>query len=431
MPPQGKLSCLRTQPSFRHPHFQPFHAPEPLADSPSPLPQALRYALWFYDAQRSGALPRPYRVAWRNSSHPSDAVVGGYYDAGDFIKHSLTTAQASTFLAWAALDFVTGFNASELQIVPFDVGWGRGRQGPDGLPCAALAELLSLPPVHSAPRPPPDLLLPVLLALRCAPAGGQLAYAQATVRNMASYLAACHISTDQYVGLIGDPGQHFYQVCMYCIQRPSGAADAWSNALTRSKCQLDGHIHSCSPLTSLQTCLGVALLIPPNPCLLRHTDVDHNYWGRPEQQETWLRSRNSLPRKAYIWTRAMAASDLMGMVRGEWRLLVMRDTWGPLPSRQRGVTASRPANKEVPAGWHLLSRAGPGSACWPVGHPGCVHAEELPRPPAPGSPACPPFAVQRSHDICQHAAEGHQSSLFCRFTKQGPGAVRLGQEQAG
>ncbi|KAI7841709.1 hypothetical protein COHA_004576 [Chlorella ohadii] len=150
--------------------------------------QALRYALWFYDAQRSGALPRPYRVAWRNSSHPSDAVVGGYYDAGDFIKHSLTTAQASTFLAWAALDFMTGFNAS-----------------------------------------------------------GQLPYAQATVRNMASYLAACHISTDQYVGLIGDP------------------------------------------------------------------DVDHNYWGRPEQQEAWLRSRNSLPRKTYIWTRAMAASDLMGM----------------------------------------------------------------------------------------------------------------------
>lgn len=92
---------------------------------PLPLPQALRYALWFYDAQRSGALPRPYRVSWRNSSHPSDAVVGGYYDAGDFIKHSLTTAQASTFLAWAALDFVTGFNASELQTGT--IGWVPGR----------------------------------------------------------------------------------------------------------------------------------------------------------------------------------------------------------------------------------------------------------------------------------------------------------------
>lgn len=32
---------------------------------------------------------------------------------GDFIKHSLTTAQASTFLAWAGLDFRTGFSTSE------------------------------------------------------------------------------------------------------------------------------------------------------------------------------------------------------------------------------------------------------------------------------------------------------------------------------
>lgn len=45
-------------------------------------------------------------------------------------------------------------------------------------------------------------------------------------------------------------------------------------------------------------------------------DVDHDFWGRPEQQEAWLLARNSLPRKAYIWTKATAASDLMGMVRG-------------------------------------------------------------------------------------------------------------------
>jgi hypothetical protein len=150
--------------------------------------QALHFALWFYDAQRSGPLPSPYRVPWRNSSHPSDAVKGGYYDAGDFIKHGLTMAQAATFLAWAGLDFAQGFNAS-----------------------------------------------------------GKLPYVQATVRNMAGYLAACHISADQFVGLIGNP------------------------------------------------------------------DVDHNYWGRPEQQEAWLKSQGSLPRKAYIWTRTMPASDLLGM----------------------------------------------------------------------------------------------------------------------
>lgn len=50
-------------------------------------------------------------------------------------------------------------------------------------------------------------------------------------------------------------------------------------------------------------------------CSHHGADVDHDYWGRPEQQEAWLKSRNSLPRKAYIWNRTMAASDLLGMVR--------------------------------------------------------------------------------------------------------------------
>lgn len=129
--------------------------------------------------------------------------------------------------------------------------------------------------------------------------------------------------------------------------RIPGAALPWS------KCQLFGRIHSCSPLTSLQPRLPVSLLTPPKPYPFSDTtDVDHNYWGRPEQQEAWYKSRNSLPRKTYIWTRAMAASDLMGMVRGEWRLCEnVQDTWTPCScfARQARAAVSQPASS-VPAG---------------------------------------------------------------------------------
>ena len=38
--------------------------------------------LWFYEAQRSGYLPQPNRVPWRNDSALKDVPLGGYYDAG-------------------------------------------------------------------------------------------------------------------------------------------------------------------------------------------------------------------------------------------------------------------------------------------------------------------------------------------------------------
>lgn len=68
-------------------------------------------------------------------------------DAGDYIKHSLTTAQAATFLAWSALEFPRGLAAA-----------GQGR--------AVLREVVWA----------------------------------------ADYLAACHLAPFRFVGLIGDPG---------------------------------------------------------------------------------------------------------------------------------------------------------------------------------------------------------------------------------
>lgn len=75
--------------------------------------QVLGLSYLFYEAQRSGALPASNRVGWRRSCNLRDRVVGGYLDAGDTIKHGLTTAETVTFLAWAALDFRQGHATGE------------------------------------------------------------------------------------------------------------------------------------------------------------------------------------------------------------------------------------------------------------------------------------------------------------------------------
>ncbi|KAL4457269.1 hypothetical protein ABPG75_012134 [Micractinium tetrahymenae] len=138
----------------------------------------------FYEAQRSGCLPADNRVPWRSDAHTNDLVPGGWYDAGDYIKHSLTIAQSAAFLAWGAIDFGSGQATA-----------------------------------------------------------GQAQYAQAAVKWAADYLQACHIAPDRFVGLIGNP------------------------------------------------------------------DIDHNFWGRPQDQNT-----SSAKRPAYIWNlTSQGASDLLGI----------------------------------------------------------------------------------------------------------------------
>ncbi|WP_439379612.1 glycoside hydrolase family 9 protein [Amycolatopsis lexingtonensis] len=72
--------------------------------------EALQKAVWFYDAQRSGALPADNRVSWRGPSALDDGkdvgvdLTGGFYDAGDHVKFGLPFEFSMTMLAWGALE---------------------------------------------------------------------------------------------------------------------------------------------------------------------------------------------------------------------------------------------------------------------------------------------------------------------------------------
>ncbi|WP_290051198.1 glycoside hydrolase family 9 protein [Amycolatopsis solani] len=72
--------------------------------------EALQKAVWFYDAQRSGALPAENRVSWRGPSALGDGkdagvdLTGGFSDAGDHVKFGLPFEFSMTMLAWGALE---------------------------------------------------------------------------------------------------------------------------------------------------------------------------------------------------------------------------------------------------------------------------------------------------------------------------------------
>ncbi|KDN22010.1 glycoside hydrolase family 9 protein [Amycolatopsis rifamycinica] len=80
--------------------------------------EALQKAVWFYDAQRSGALPDGNRVSWRGPSALDDGkdvgvdLTGGFYDAGDHVKFGLPFEFSMTMLAWGALENRAAYQGS-------------------------------------------------------------------------------------------------------------------------------------------------------------------------------------------------------------------------------------------------------------------------------------------------------------------------------
>ncbi|ONK57655.1 uncharacterized protein A4U43_C09F2720 [Asparagus officinalis] len=99
----------------------------------SNLPLVLEHTLSFFDAQKSGILPRNNPVKFRGDSGLNDvdikrnnaSLVGGFYDSGSNIKFSFTTAYTVTLLSWSVAEYHEKYSAmGQLDHVKDIIKWG-------------------------------------------------------------------------------------------------------------------------------------------------------------------------------------------------------------------------------------------------------------------------------------------------------------------
>ncbi|CAH8307382.1 unnamed protein product [Eruca vesicaria subsp. sativa] len=79
---------------------------------------AIHKAIQFFDAQKSGKLPKKNKVSWRGDSGLKDGLpdvvgglVGGYYDGGSNIKFHFPMAFSMTMLSWSLIEYSHKFKA--------------------------------------------------------------------------------------------------------------------------------------------------------------------------------------------------------------------------------------------------------------------------------------------------------------------------------
>ncbi|KAF9677016.1 hypothetical protein SADUNF_Sadunf08G0063400 [Salix dunnii] len=95
---------------------------------------ALQKALLFFNAQKSGKLPKNNGIPWRGDSGLQDGngtgfskagLVGGYYDAGDNAKFHFPMAFAMTMLSWSVIEYRQKYEAiGEYQHTRDLIRWG-------------------------------------------------------------------------------------------------------------------------------------------------------------------------------------------------------------------------------------------------------------------------------------------------------------------
>ncbi|WOL01301.1 hypothetical protein Cni_G10017 [Canna indica] len=101
---------------------------------PDQYTQALHKALMFFNAQKSGRLPKNNGVPWRGNSGLNDGstltdvkggLVGGYYDAGDNIKFHFPMAFSMTLLSWSVIEYSNKYkDIGEYDHVREIIKWG-------------------------------------------------------------------------------------------------------------------------------------------------------------------------------------------------------------------------------------------------------------------------------------------------------------------
>ncbi|KAJ4957468.1 hypothetical protein NE237_024579 [Protea cynaroides] len=107
------------------------HAPAPPPDN---YTVALHKALMFFNAQKSGRLPKNNSVSWRGDSGLNDGsdvqqlkggLVGGYYDGGDNVKFHFPMSFAMTMLSWSVIEYSHKYKAiNEYDHVRELIKWG-------------------------------------------------------------------------------------------------------------------------------------------------------------------------------------------------------------------------------------------------------------------------------------------------------------------
>lgn len=101
---------------------------------PDEYTNALHKALLFFNAQKSGRLPKNNGIPWRRDSGLKDGseqvdvkggLVGGYYDAGDNIKFHFPMAFSMTLLSWSVIEYSHKYKAiGEYDHVRELIKWG-------------------------------------------------------------------------------------------------------------------------------------------------------------------------------------------------------------------------------------------------------------------------------------------------------------------
>lgn len=93
--------------------------------------EALQKSMFFYEVQQSGKLPEWNTVPWRADSmidedgNETDVVPGGWFDAGDHFKFTLTNAYSASILAWGYIEYKDAVDKAGLgELYKNNIKWG-------------------------------------------------------------------------------------------------------------------------------------------------------------------------------------------------------------------------------------------------------------------------------------------------------------------